>query len=68
MTDRRAAFLGVGRNDTRVFGLAPAERARRFATAAGLTPVEQAPAQGPISASRGIRRGSRMSATIPGSR
>ena len=41
-----AAFLTVGRNDTRVFGLDPATRARRFASKAGLNPLREAPAGG----------------------
>ena len=42
------AFLGVGRNDVRVFGLTPAERARRFAAKAKLAPVDRVPAEGPV--------------------
>jgi phosphatidylglycerophosphate synthase len=42
------AFLGVGRNDVRVFGLTPAERARRFAAKAKLAPVDRVPADGPV--------------------
>lgn len=42
------AFLGVGRNDTRVFGLIPAERARRIAAKAKLAPVDRVPADGPV--------------------
>jgi phosphatidylglycerophosphate synthase len=48
MTDRKVAFLEAGRNDTRVFGLTPAERARRFASKAGLAPVDRAPERGPL--------------------
>ena len=46
--DRKVAFLGAGRNDTRVFGLTPAERARRFASNAKLVAVDHAPAEGPV--------------------
>ncbi|WBO22263.1 CDP-alcohol phosphatidyltransferase family protein [Sphingomonas abietis] len=42
------AFLGAGDNDTRVFGLIPAERARRLATKAKLRPIEQVPATGDV--------------------
>ena len=42
------AFLGVRQNDTRVFGLTPAERARRFAAKAKLAPVDRVPADGPV--------------------
>lgn len=42
----RIAFLALGGNDVRVFGLGPAVRARRFAARAGLRPVEDAPARG----------------------
>ncbi len=42
------AFLAAGRNDTRVFGLSPAERARRFAAKAGLVPVDAPPAAGAL--------------------
>jgi phosphatidylglycerophosphate synthase len=38
------AFVGVGGDHTRVFGLSPAERARRIATKAKLRPVAQIPA------------------------
>jgi phosphatidylglycerophosphate synthase len=39
-------FIALGRNATRVFGLSPSERARRFAAKAGLTPVPDVPADG----------------------
>jgi phosphatidylglycerophosphate synthase len=42
------AFLGIGRNEVRVFGLSPAERARRFATKAKLVPVDRVPANAPV--------------------
>ena len=48
MTDRKVAFLEAGRNATRVFGLTPAERARRFASKAGLVPVDRMPERGPL--------------------
>jgi len=43
----RPAFFARGDNQTRVFGLSPATRARRFASKSGLTPVE-AIADGPV--------------------
>ena len=42
------AFLGYGDNATRVFGLDPATRARRFAAKARLTPVDRATAGGAL--------------------
>ncbi|WP_454885580.1 CDP-alcohol phosphatidyltransferase family protein [Sphingomonas oryzagri] len=45
---QRVAFLGVGQGDVRVFGLLPAERARRFAAKAKLAPTDRVPADGPV--------------------
>jgi phosphatidylglycerophosphate synthase len=42
------AFLGLGGNDTRVFGLTPATRAKRFATKAKLAPVDRVPEHGAV--------------------
>ncbi len=46
--DSKVSFLEAGRNDTRVFGLLPAERARRFATKAKLAVVDRVPPEGPV--------------------
>lgn len=46
--DRNVAFLGRGRNETRVFGLDAATRARRFASKAKLVPVDRVPESGPV--------------------
>lgn len=46
--ERKVAFLEAGRNDTRVFGLSPAERARRFAIKAKLVVVDQVPQTGSV--------------------
>lgn len=40
------AFVAVGSNETRAFGLPAVERARRFAAKAGLTPSDDLPAAG----------------------
>lgn len=45
---RAFPFLSVGRNETRVFGLDPRERARRFAAKAKLQPVDAPPSAGPL--------------------
>jgi len=46
--DRNVAFLAVGHNETRIFGLSPAERTRRFASKTQLAPVDRVPAGGPL--------------------
>lgn len=42
------AFLSVGDNGVRVFGLTPVERARRFAAKAKLVPVDRVPEEGAV--------------------
>lgn len=42
------SFVALGDNATRVFGLAPAERARRFAVKSGLEPSPAIPPHGPV--------------------
>jgi phosphatidylglycerophosphate synthase len=46
--DPKVAFIVAGTNDVRVFGLTPAERARRFAAKAKLALADRVPDAGPV--------------------